>query len=92
MVAKEKMTPQQKIQTTLDDMDMFARICEGDKFAQQVDFLSMYLEDSYKNDIISSGTYLNNKANIKQRIRKFGENCECNIKGTTSRITYVGPR
>lgn len=92
MAAQEKRTPQQKIQSTFDDMDMFIRICEGDKFAQQVDFLSMYLEDSYKKDIITSLTYLDNKANIKQRIRKFGENCECNIKGAIPRITRIGPK
>lgn len=93
MVAQEKRTPQQKIQSTIDDMDMFIRTCNAPKFAQQIDFLSMYLEDSHKKDIITSDTYLNNKANIKQRIRKFDENCECNIKNLPPpRISYVGPR
>lgn len=92
MVAQEKRTPQQKIQSAIDDMDMFVRTCNSSKFAQQVDFLSMYLEDSYKKDIITSNEYLNNKVNIKQRIRKFDENCECNIKGAQSIISYVGPR
>ena len=46
MVAQEKRTPQQKIQSTIDDMDMFVRLCYASKFAQQIDFLSMYLEDS----------------------------------------------
>lgn len=92
MVAQEKKTPQQKIQSALDDMDMFVRLCYASKFAQQVDFLSMYLEDSHRNETITADIYLNNKANIKQRIRKFDENCECNIKGTQSRISYVGPR
>lgn len=68
--ANNKRTPQQKIQSTIDDMDMFIRTCNAPKFAQQIDFLSMYLEDSYKKDMIPSDTYLNNKANIKQRIRK----------------------
>ena len=81
MVAKEKMTSQQKIESAIDDMDMFIRTCNAPEFADEIDFLSGYLEDTYRKRVITMDDYTNRKASIKQRIRQFGEGCDCNIKG-----------
>lgn len=93
MAIKEKMSPQQRIKASLEDMDMFVRLCYGDKLANEVDFLSEYLEDRHKKNIITDKEYVDNRASIKDKIRKFGEDCECNIKNLPpGRITYVGPK
>ena len=81
MVTRDKMTPQQKIESTIDDLDMFVRTCNGQEFAGEIDFLSGYLEDTYRKRLITMDDYTNRKASIKERIRQFGENCDCNYKG-----------
>ena len=70
MVAKEKMTPQQKIESTIDDMGMFIRTCNIPEFTDEIDFLYGYLEDTYRKRTITMDDYTNRKASIKQRIRE----------------------
>ena len=92
MVAKEKMTPQQKIESAIDDMDMFVRTCNGPEFADEIDFLSGYLEDTYRKRVITMDDYTNRKASIKQRIRQFGESCDCNIKGELFEKLFINKK
>ena len=92
MVTKEKMTPQQKIESAIDDMDMFVRTCNAPEFADEIDFLSGYLEDTYKKHIITPDEYTNRKSHIKQRIIKFGEDCDCNIKGALFEKLFINKK
>jgi hypothetical protein len=73
-----------------------------EELAGDVNFLSDYLEhqrgrniltqDEYTRYKITQDEYTRYKITLSEKIKKTKDNCECNIKGVQSRISYVGPR